>query len=169
MRKTIDKWLEVLLITILLVMLLAVMWQVLSRYLLSAPSTMTDEVASYALIWLGLFGAAYATGKELHLAIDLLPVRLIQKAPVFFSAVIAVAVIFFAFTVMVIGGARLCWITYVLNQRSAALEVPLAFIYTAVPVSGLLIVYYSLDTFLKKRSILKKNAHGLYGSTDTGS
>ena len=155
MREIIDKTLERLLILIISVMLIAVMWQVISRYLIGSPSTLTDEIASFALIWLGLFGAAYATGKELHLAIDLISVKTIQKYPTLFSAIVSFSVLLFAFFVMVIGGSRLCWITYTLDQRSAALEIPLAYIYLVVPVSGLLIVYYSLDIFLKKRSLAK--------------
>ncbi len=155
MRTTIDKILERLLIVIISVMLIAVIWQVVSRYLLGAPSTLTDEIASFSLIWLGLFGAAYATGKEIHLAIDLIPAKTIQKSPALFSGIVTISVIVFAFFVMVVGGARLCWVTYTLDQRSAALEVPLAFIYSAVPVSGLLIVYYSLDIFLKNSKLAK--------------
>ncbi len=155
MRATIDKILERLLIVIISVMLIAVIWQVVSRYLLGAPSTLTDEIASFSLIWLGLFGAAYATGKEIHLAIDLIPARTIQKSPALFSGIVTISVVVFAFFVMVVGGARLCWITYTLDQRSAALEIPLAFIYSAVPVSGSLIVYYSLDIFLKNRKLVK--------------
>ncbi len=151
MRATIDKILERLLILIISVMLIAVIWQVISRYLLGVPSTLTDEIASFSLIWLGLFSAAYATGKELHLAIDLIPARTIRKSPILFSGIVAISTIIFAFFVMVIGGLRLCWITYILDQRSAALEVPLAYIYLVIPISGLLIIYYSTDIFLKKQ------------------
>ncbi len=155
MRAKIDKILERLLILIISIMLIAVIWQVVSRYLLGVPSTLTDEVASFSLIWLGLFGAAYATGKELHLAIDLIPSKIIQRSPNLFAGIVAIAVLVFALLVMVIGGIRLCWITYTLDQRSAALEVPLAYIYLVVPISGLLIVYYSVDIFLKKQRMTK--------------
>ncbi len=155
MRTFIDKTLEKLLILIISIMLVAVVWQVISRYLLGAPSTLTDEIASFSLIWLGLFGAAYATGKELHLAIDLIPTRVIAKSPTLFSGIVSFSVVIFAFFVMVIGGLRLCWITYTLDQRSAALEIPLSYIYLVVPVSGFLIVYYSLDIFIQKRKTLK--------------
>lgn len=155
MRATINKILEMLLITIFSIMLIAVIWQVISRYLLGAPSTLTDEIASFSLIWLGLFGAAYATGKELHLAIDLIPTRVIKRSPNFFLGIVTFSTGIFAFLVMVIGGLRLCWLTYTLDQHSAALEIPLALIYLVVPVSGLLIVYYSIDIFIKKSKALK--------------
>ncbi len=155
MRILIDKILERLLILIISVMLIAVVWQVISRYLLGDPSTLTDEIASFSLIWFGLFGAAYATGKELHLAIDLIPTKIVDKSQTLFSGIVTFSTLIFAFFVMVIGGLRLCWITYTLDQRSAALEIPLAYIYLVVPISGILIVYYSLDIFIKKRQMIK--------------
>ncbi len=151
MRAKINKVLEILLLTIITVMLVSVIWQVISRYLLGAPSTLTDEIASYALIWLGLYGAAYASGKELHLAIDLVPAKVVNRNPLVFSGIVSLAIIAFALLVMVIGGMRLCYLTYLLGQRSAALEVPLSFVYSALPISGLLITYYSLDSFLMTR------------------
>ena len=62
-----------LIVSVLLTMLLfTVVWQVFSRYVLKDPSSYTDELARYLLIWVALLGAAYATGQKLHLAIDLL-------------------------------------------------------------------------------------------------
>ena len=168
MRAIIDKFLERLLVLIMAVMLIAVIWQVISRYLLGAPSTLTDEIASFSLIWLGLFGAAYATGKDLHLSIDLIPVRIVRRSPVVFAAIVTFAVVAFAFFVMVIGGLRLCWITYTLAQKSAALEIPLTYIYLAIPVSGLLIVFYNIESFLRTLKMFKKNKYGLHRGTDTG-
>ena len=72
MRKIIDKGLELSLIFLMAFLVVDVLWQVLSRYILVSPSSMTDELAGYLLIWVGLLGAAYVSGKNEHLAIDLL-------------------------------------------------------------------------------------------------
>ena len=157
MRNWVNAILEKMLLVIMTLMLISVIWQVVSRYVLGSPSTLTDEIASFSLIWLGLYGAAYATGKELHLAIDLIPVSTINKAPIFFSGLVAFAIIVFALSVMVIGGTNLCILTFKLQQKSAALEIPLGWIYSAVPISGLFITYFSLDTFLKRRNSYLKN------------
>ena len=61
----------------------------------------------------------------------------------------------FAFTVMIIGGARLCQLSFQFGQTSATLEIPLGFIYLVVPIAGILICYYSLDTLLNKRKLNK--------------
>ncbi len=151
MKAKIDNILEKILVFIFSVMLISVVWQVFSRYILKSPSTITDEVSSFSLIWVGLLGAAYATGKQLHLAIDLIPEKVVARSRAFYDGFIYIAVFFFAFTVMIVGGIRLCWLTFQFKQTSAALEIPLGYIYLAVPISGVLICYYSIYILLEKR------------------
>ena len=150
MRKKVDTLLERLLITVSIIMLIAVVLQVISRYIFNSPTTFTDEIASFSLIWLGLLGAAYASGKELHLAIDLIPESTVKKSPRFFYGFVTFFVMLFAFLVMVVGGFRLCYLTWELGQKSAVLKIPLAVIYIVLPLSGLLILFYSLDSYNRK-------------------
>jgi len=150
LRKKVDTLLERLLITVSIIMLIAVVLQVISRYIFNSPTTFTDEIASFSLIWLGLLGAAYASGKELHLAIDLIPESTVKKSPRFFYGFVTFFVMLFAFLVMVVGGFRLCYLTWELGQKSAVLKIPLAVIYIVLPLSGLLILFYSLDSYNRK-------------------
>lgn len=145
MRKKIDHILEIILVGLFSIMLISVIWQVFSRFILGSPSTITDEISSFGLIWVGLLGAAYASGKNLHLAIDLVPAKLLSKHRIWFDAFVFISIALFSLSVLIIGGGRLSWITFVLGQKSAALEIPLGFIYLVLPISGILIVYYSLD------------------------
>lgn len=155
MKETIDSILEKVLIFILFMMLSSVVWQVFSRFILKAPSTITDEISSYSLIWVGLLGAAYATGKKLHLAIDLLPQKTVSNNRLFYDGFVYLAVFFFSFMVMIIGGIRLCLLSFQFEQTSAALEIPLGFVYLVVPIAGLLICYYCIDLFLKIKKSVK--------------
>ena len=50
MRKIIDKGLELSLIFLMAFLVVDVLWQVLSRYILVSPSSVTDELAGYLLI-----------------------------------------------------------------------------------------------------------------------
>ena len=144
-RKTIDLILARFVIIVMAVLVVDVLWQVTSRYILGEPSSWTDELAGYLLIWVGLFGAAYATGKKDHLAIDLLPRRLPPEKRRYLDIVINSLIGAFALIVMVLGGVRLVYITFRLNQISSALEIPVGIVYLVVPISGLFIVYYTLD------------------------
>ena len=71
MRQKLDKFLEWTLGILFITMVLNVLWQVFSRYILNDPSTFTDELSRYLLIWTGMRGAAEATGKSAHVAIDI--------------------------------------------------------------------------------------------------
>ena len=55
-----DKFLRGMLVFLMTAMVFSVSWQVVSRYLFSSPSSWTEEVARFLLIWIGTLGAAYA-------------------------------------------------------------------------------------------------------------
>lgn len=139
-----DKVVSGLLVILMALMVFNVTWQVLSRYVVQNPSSFTDELSRYMLIWLGMLGAAYVAGQNQHIAIDLLPNRLIGKSKMKLMILINVIVLFFAFSVMVMGGINLVYITFILGQKSATMQIPLAYIYTILPVSGLLVIYYQV-------------------------
>jgi len=156
-RNKIDKLLGWALIVLLGVLVINVLWQVFSRYLLKSPSSFTDELARYLLIWVGILGASYAAGKKLHLAIDIIPSKLKPDKRAILDKLIYFLVSLFAIFVMVIGGLRLVYITLHLEQTSPALKLPIGYVYLVIPVSGLLIVYYCFyDIFQKK--VLNRNS-----------
>ena len=141
-RKTIDSALAGTLILIMGVMVLNVLWQVGSRYVLGSPSSFTDELARYLMIWLGVLGAAYVSGRNGHVAIDVLPARCAPPKQRMLRQAVRWIILSFAFFGLVVGGSRLVYVTYVLEQYSPALRLPLAYVYLAIPISGLLIIYY---------------------------
>lgn len=144
LRQRLDSYLEIVLSILLGTMVLNVLWQVASRYLLNDPSAFTDELARYLLIWVGLLGAAYATGKRMHVSIDLLSSKLSPERLVKHNRVIRVIILFFSICVLIIGGIRLVYITFELGQTSSAMQISLGYVYMALPLSGILICYYSI-------------------------
>jgi len=149
MKIKIDSILEKILVFLLFIMLISVVWQVFSRYILKSPSTITDELSSFSLIWLGVLGAAYTTGQKLHLAINLIPEALIKRKKKVYDGIVYAAIFLFGFAIMIIGGIRLCILSFQFEQTSAALHIPLGLIYLVIPISGILICYYSLYIYFK--------------------
>lgn len=149
MRKIIDRCLETILIFLMAFLVLDVLWQVTSRYVLTSPSSITDELAGFLLIWVGLLGAAYVSGCNEHLAIDLLLQRL--KDPVArrrLQVYIHLMVCLFAVTVLVIGGSWLVYTRFYLSVTSASLQINLGYVYLVLPISGVLTAYYTLDNIV---------------------
>lgn len=149
MRARIDAVIEVVLIILMGSLVVNVVWQVVSRYVLGSPSTMTDELARFLLIWVSLLGAAYGTGKNIHLAIDLFPNSLEPRPRLKLMMAIDLLVIGFVLSVLVIGGSTLVYYTYTYLQLTPTLQVPMAYIYLIGPLSGLLIIYYKLSDLLE--------------------
>ncbi|GAJ10648.1 unnamed protein product, partial [marine sediment metagenome] len=108
-RKAIDKILGRLVVIIMGVLVLDVLWQVASRYILKDPSSFTDELAGFLLIWVGLFGAAYASGKKQHLAINVLQQKINPDKKKYLDFIINTIVALFALIVLIIGGSNLVY------------------------------------------------------------
>ena len=130
------------LVILMAAMTLDVLWGVITRYLVGSQASWSEELARFLLIWIGILGAAYASGQKMHLSIDLLKPSLSPKGQTRLSVVINLLVILFAVTVLLIGGIRLIYITQTLGQLSAALRIPMSLIYMVVPISGILVIYY---------------------------
>ena len=144
-RKKIEKALERLMIFLMGILVVDVLWQVTSRYVLSSPSSFTDELAGFLLIWVGLFGAAYVSGKNEHLAIDLLLHKVGPAGKKRLEIFIQIAIVLFALFVLVVGGVWLVYTRFALDVRSAALHIPLGYVYIVLPLSGMLAMYFAID------------------------
>ena len=123
-----------------------------------------EEVARYLMIWVGLLGAAYATGRKAHLALDLLTGRLQGGARRVSECFIHSVVLAFAALVMVGGGGRLVWVQLSLGQKSAALQLNVGLVYLAVPLAGAAIVLYSVGALLD----LRRGADATAGQASSG-
>jgi len=125
-------------------MVLDVSWQVITRFILQDPSSFTEELAGFLLIWIGLLGSSYALYTKSHLGIDIITSKLSGFRKRLTQIMIHVIVILFALFVLVIGGIRLVNITLTLNQISPTLGIPMGYVYLVLPITGLLMIYYSL-------------------------
>ncbi len=142
-----DRALRWALILLMVGLVLAVTWQVVSRYLFASPSSWTEEIARFLLIWIGTLGAAYAFRVNAHIGLDLLPKKLSGTAARQLHWFTLGVIILFAVAVLVIGGSKLVYLTWDLRQYSAVLGLPISFVYSIIPVTGVLIVIYSLAAF----------------------
>jgi len=149
LKSKIDRILEIFLITLMSILVIDVLWQVMSRYILASPSSFTDELAGFLLIWVGVLGAAYVAGKQEHLAIDIVVQRSKPQTQKKMKVLINVFIALFALTVMVIGGTWLVITRFMFNVNSAALHLPLGYVYIVLPISGILILYYSIIFIIK--------------------
>ncbi len=53
----------------------------------------------------------------------------------------------FAFAVLLVGGSRLVALILTLGQQSAALRIPLGWVYLVLPLTGLLVMFHAAAGF----------------------
>ena len=140
---SINRVIESMLVIIFGLLVVDVLWQVFSRYIIGQSSSFTEEFARFALIWLSILGAAYLNGQREHLAIDFWLKKLPLAKQRQRIKIIEVMMLLFALIIMVIGGGNLVYLTLSLGQKSSVLGIPLGIVYAIVPFSGLLIIFYS--------------------------
>lgn len=128
-------------------LLLIVCWQVISRYVLAAPSTISEELAQILLMCLGPLGAAYTCAYREHMAIELLAPRLSPGRRRALARGIDLLCAFFALVLMR-GGYGIVTSALALNQKSAVLQLPIGLIYLAVPVGGGFMLLFLAADFL---------------------
>ncbi|KZK88577.1 Tripartite ATP-independent periplasmic transporter, DctQ component [Pseudovibrio sp. Ad46] len=144
LKKLIDLLIAAFSVSVMALLVVCVTWQVVSRYILGQPSTFTDEIARFAMIWVGLLGGAYCVGAQRHLAIDLFTGHLTGRKKLLFTAYSNFLVGGFAAATMIFGGLRLLLKVQATGQLSPAMLLPMEYIYLVLPLSGGVIVIYSL-------------------------
>ncbi len=144
----IDNLLSKFLVLLMGFIVLVVTWQVVTRFLLPTPSSNTEELARFLLIWIGVLGGAYALRTRAHLGIDIMTNKLHGRQKDMLMIGIYLAIILFSTLILVVGGIKLVALTFTLNQISASLGIKMGYIYTVLPLSGSIMIIYSLDVIM---------------------
>ena len=149
LRIKIDLFIEKVLVLLLSAMVLNVLYQIFTRYFTINPSSFTDELSRFLMIWLGVLGAAYVSGKKKHVSINLLQSKLGYQFKKNIEIFVSIILIIFSFNVLVLGGFNLVYITFVLDQYSPSLNLSMSIVYSVIPLSGILIIFYEMCNNLK--------------------
>jgi TRAP-type C4-dicarboxylate transport system permease small subunit len=158
-RKTLDRALEALVALVMAVLVLDVSWQVFTRFILKDPSTWTDELATFLLIWVSLLGAAVALKRGAHLGMDYFVERMPPHRRLYVAVFVYICTGLFSLCVMTFGGATLVVRKLQLQETSPALGLDLGYVYLAVPISGFFLTIYSIELLAESiRALLRGSA-----------
>jgi len=155
-KKILDRSLEILIIVVMAVLTVDVLWQVFTRFVLKDPSTGTEELAIFLLIWVSLLGAAVALNRGAHLGVDYFVGKLPARIRLYTEVFVFLCISLFSLCVMVIGGASLVISTLNLGQISPALGIKIGYVYLAIPISGFFLVLYSVIGLTERLAALFK-------------
>ncbi|HEY5716058.1 MAG TPA: TRAP transporter small permease [Psychromonas sp.] len=143
-KRPIDRIIAGFSIVVMSILVVCVVWQVFSRYVLNAPSTLTDEIARFCMIWVGLLGAAYTVGAQRHLCIDLFTAHLTGMKKMINKIYINICILIFSSGALIWGGITLVTKASSSGQVSPAMQLPIAYVYAVLPLAGLIMTYYSV-------------------------
>lgn len=139
--KNIEKVLRFMLSVFMVVLVLVVFSNVMSRYFLESAIAWSEELARFLLIWVVFIGAILAYIKDEHLGLDILVTSLPYKAGRV-VLIIANLLVIFALSLVTKGGYSIA-MSY-MDWLSPALEVPYGYIFIIVPVCGVVMIIQTI-------------------------
>ena len=149
LKTALTRLLEWTVIILVAALVLDVLWGVFSRFVLGSPSRRTEEIATMLLIWVSLLGAAVGFSRKEHLGVDYLVKKLDPAAQRLMTVVVQLLIILFAGSVMVYGGYILVSRALASGQVSPALGLRFGYVYLAVPLSGVFIIFFALEQMIR--------------------
>ena len=148
-RNILDKTLELICMVLLSFMVILATWQVITRYVLNNPSTVSEDLLIYSFVWMALLGASYVFGKKDHMSMVFFKEKFIGvniKRKFTLNLTSEIMVIIFSALVLVLGGVQIS--NLAMGQISPALKIPMGYIYLALPISGVITIVYSMLNIL---------------------
>ncbi|TCT28924.1 TRAP transporter small permease [Martelella mediterranea] len=126
----------------LAVMVCLMLWQVFTRYVLSAPALYTEELLRFTMIWMAFLGSAYAFGTRQHLALIFVVDALSGRKRLLLMLINDSVVLLFSVFILFIGGIKA--VTSSMTQLSPIMRIPIGDVYMIMPITAVLIFILQL-------------------------
>lgn len=145
---------------VMLVLVIFGTYQIFTRWILNDPSTFTEEMLRYLLIWAGMIGAAYCFFRDQHIKLTLVTSKLKGVPATVVNVFGEVIVIIFVVYVYIWGGGQMAIKNA--SQLTAVLRLPMSLIYGCLPVSGIMVILSKILRYVSLYMSMKdaKKAEG---------
>ncbi len=131
----------------MMVMLVTIFAQVITRYGFSYTPEWSEELARYLFVYVVFLGSALIMGESGHLAVEFLPNRF--KGTVFGKLLAALSLLcgYLFVLILLVQGAKM---TEVMTfQESPGLGISMSYVYAVIPVSAVLMMLYLIRDTLR--------------------
>jgi TRAP-type C4-dicarboxylate transport system permease small subunit len=142
-RSIFKKFLEFSLIILISIVVLLVLVQVFSRYLIQLPFIGLEELARLVFVWACFLGTSLGVIRSRHISIEVLLRVLPSRVSQFFSFITAIMILIVS-AVMVFYGLEFVISKWSYPDYSTALLYPRSLFYLPVPLSGGIIFFYTI-------------------------
>jgi len=139
--------------TFLVVMVVVVFLQIVSRIIIQSSFPWTEELSRFLMIWLTFLGAAFSFQYGAHIGITLITNKIPKKLSAILQMIVAVLCIVL-FAILMVKGYEL--VMKSASQVSPALGIPMNYVYAVIPISGFLMTINVIDVTIKQSMTLWK-------------
>ena len=127
--------------------------QVLSRYVLKAPITFSEELGRFLFIWVSFLGAAIVMKHDNHIRLDLLH-RIPPTCKCILDILVFLTIFLFSALVFV---QSIKLVSMTGRQIAPVSRIPMSYIYLTIPISTFFMCLYSIQhTISRLRLLVKK-------------
>ena len=146
-KTVLDKVITAVCVVFFIAMVILTTYQVVTRYVFNSPSSVSEVLTRYLFVWLILLSATYVFGQRDHICITALKNMFTGTSLKIVNIFGECVVIVFSVLILIYGGGSITSINMV--QYDSILKIPPGVIYSIIPVSGVLIVFYSILNIIK--------------------
>ena len=120
-------------------MTILVFLQVIFRYLVDAPLDWSEEMASFAFVWMALLGASVGLKNDEHPRLDIIYQIFPDWIKMFCNLIINLAILFMLVVLFIFG----MQLTIAMQlQRTAALGYSISYVYAVLPISAIVMFFH---------------------------
>lgn len=142
LRNVLTKLLNILAGGSFLVMVVLTCWQVFTRYILSNPSSWSEELVSYMFAWMSLLGASIVTSERGHMNIPILTEHVSDSVRKLLECLGEIIAFLFSLVILIFGGLQIA--NLAMGQMTSSLGVPIGIFYYVMPLCGILNMIYTV-------------------------
>ncbi|MDD3139876.1 MAG: TRAP transporter small permease [Lachnospiraceae bacterium] len=150
---TIDIFIKYILVLLIATVSVLGFYQVMMRYVFNNSSSWSEEAIRFLFVWASCIGGAIGVKEHIHIGIDAV-VNHLSAAPKKVIEIL-VLVLLCVFGIFIFKFGMDLTIKTSL-QRSPALRLPMSYVYSAVPVLGILTSYFSICEIIQNVHLKKE-------------
>jgi len=111
------------------------------RYVIRNALSWPEEVSGFCFVWLTMLGATICVYKKSHVGVSILVDKFPSVLQGFFKIIVYLMIIWFSYLMLSKG---ILLLKIVSHQFSPAARINMAWEYSAIPVTGIIFILYSL-------------------------
>ena len=142
-KSLVDKIMEYLIIIVLVAMSLIVLWQVFTRFVLNDPSTWSEELAKYLMIWLAFLAGAMGIKTGSHLGLTLISESI--ENPKMKKIIWSISYILCFITGLIIAIYGYKFMLAGKLKTASSMSFTMTPVYAIIPISGVIMMLNSIE------------------------